>query len=267
MIKLITCDLDGTLLDTKKFISDFNKSWINKCQNDNIRFIVATGRPYNGIGFVIDRLNLENEYIICYNGAQIINNKTKEVEKGFYITGKEVKDLYHESNRLDINFHAFTLDGKLVAKRHNFATDIEAKINNLEIHIIDFDEVLDTDLFIKAMFIDHKEHIDNIYNDINKLFFDRHSVLRSTDIYLEFVAKDVNKGSALVYLANKLNIDLAETMAIGDANNDLAMIRVCPNSVAMKNGFDEILKEAKYITDTNDLDGVGKAIQKIVYNM
>ena len=83
---------------------------------------------------------------------------------------------------------------------------------------------------------------------------------------LEIMNEGVSKGSSLEYLGSKLNIDKSQIVAIGDNENDISMLKIAGLAVAMKNGEDSIKEYSHIITDTNDEDGVAKAIEKYILN-
>ncbi len=266
MIKLITIDLDGTLFDDVKNISNENKLAIEKCHDLGIKVVVATGRPMKGVRPVLEELGLttDNDYVIIYNGAKILNVGKMEVISSTYITGKTVKDIYDESKRLKVNIHAFRKSEELITPKHNPYTDIEATINHIDDNIFDFNEINDSDEFIKCMMVDSKENIDRVIPALDKRFTDNYSVNRSSKIFLEFLNKKSDKGKALVELAKYLNIDIKDTMAIGDAGNDLPMIKAAGVGVVMENAFPEIKEHADFITKTNLESGVAYAINKLI---
>ena len=105
MIKLITIDLDGTLLDNEKKISDNNKKAIKRCHDNDIKIVLSTGRPINGVMRYLEELGLttKNDYVICYNGAKTFNVGTNEMVLSSTIDGKIVKELYNKSKEIDIN--------------------------------------------------------------------------------------------------------------------------------------------------------------------
>ena len=78
---------------------------------------------------------------------------------------------------------------------------------------------------------------------------------------LEFTKAGVDKGVALHKLAQILNIAADETMAVGDTENDMAIVKAAHIGVAMGNATDELKAQADYVTDTNENDGVAKAIR------
>ena len=95
-------------------------------------------------------------------------------------------------------------------------------------------------------------------------FYDRFTIVKSTPFYLEILKKTANKGIAVTHLAEKLGLSKEETMAIGDEENDRAMLEVVGSPVVMENGNPELKKIAKHITKSNDESGVAYAIRKWV---
>ena len=266
MIKLVAIDLDGTLFDDVKNISKENKEAIKKCHELGIKIIIATGRPSKGVLPVLEELGLttNDDYAIIYNGARIINVGKMETISSSNVDGKLVKKLFNESKRLNVNIHAFRNTEELITPKHNPYTDVEAKINHVEDHLFDFNLLNDDDIFIKAMLVDSEENIDRIMNLVDQYFKDNYSVNRSSKIFLEFLNKKSDKGKALIELAKYLNIDIKDTMAIGDAGNDLPMIISSGFGVAMANSKDEIKNKADFVTKSNLESGVAYAINKYV---
>lgn len=81
---------------------------------------------------------------------------------------------------------------------------------------------------------------------------------------LEITHSDAQKGIALESIANQLNIDLKDVMALGDNLNDVSMLERVGYPVAVENAMPEVKAVAKYVTDTNENSGVGKAIMKLL---
>lgn len=262
MIKLIAIDLDGTLFDAKKNISKENIDAIKKAKEKGIKVVIATGRPISGVKPILEQLNLTTtkDYVIIYNGAKVYNVGTEKIIFSSTINGSDVKALYNESLRLNVNFHAFRKNEELITPKHNPYTDVESTINHVEDHLFDFNTINDNDEFLKAMMVDSDENITKIIPLVNKSYVEKYSMVRSSKIFLEFLNKSTHKGHALTALANYLNISLDEVMAIGDAGNDLPMIEVAGIGVAMENAFKEVKEKANKITLDNEHSGVAYAI-------
>lgn len=268
MIKLVAIDLDGTLFDKKKNISNENKEAIKKCKENGVKVVISTGRPISGVLPLLEELNLNtaDDYVITYNGAKVFNVGTREIIFSSTITGRDTKEIYNESLKLGVNFHAFRKNEELITPKHNPYTTIEATINHVEDHIFDPNLINDGDEFLKAMMVDSEENITRIIPLVSKYFTENFSMVRSSKIFLEFLNKNTHKGHALRALANYLNIDISNTMAIGDAGNDLPMILASGIGVAMDNAFPDIKEKADFITLSNEQSGVAFAINKFIFN-
>lgn len=258
-IKLILCDLDGTLLDNKKNISKENIDTIKGLKNT--KFVIATGRPIEGVLKYIELLNLNHSYSLCYNGGLIIENKTKKIIHSSTISGKIVKEIYNFAIKSNLNFHAFLQNGELITNERNEYTAVEEKINQINAKVVDINSLSDDEKFIKCMIVSSKENLDNIISKVPKEFLDNTNMVRSSNIFLEFLNKDINKGLGLKILAAYLSIDINETMAIGDADNDKAMLEYAGVGVAMENRFPVLDKYADFITKSNEESGVAYAIK------
>lgn len=267
MVKIIAIDLDGTLFDKEKNISKENKEAISYAKSKGIYVVICTGRPFNGVKPVLEQLNInnENEYVICYNGAKVLNVKSNELIYTSTLTGKEVKDLYYESVKLNTCFHAFKKNEDLICNCDNPYTDVEKRLNKLHAEIVDFTTIDENENYLKAMMVHEKDILDNAEVNINSIYKEKFNMVRSASIFLEFLNKKTDKGLALVELAKYLNVSMNEVIGIGDAGNDLSMIEKSGIGVCMNNGFDYVKKSANYITkNDNNHSGVAEAIYKFV---
>ena len=150
MIKLVTIDLDGTLFDNEKKISEENKLAIKKAKENGCYIVIATGRPYNGVINTLKELNLtsDNDYVILYNGGKIMNVGKNELIHSTTIDGSFVKELYSHSLKENINIHAFRENEDLITPKKNPYTLVEETINKIDASVFDFNEIKDNDKFI-----------------------------------------------------------------------------------------------------------------------
>lgn len=267
MIKLVAIDLDGTLLDVNKEITEANKLAIKEAEALGCKIVIATGRPFNGVKNIINELGLVNntDFVIVYNGGKILNTGTNELVFSSCITGVEVKEVFDEALKHDSNIHAFRKNEEFVNQRPNIYSDVEIRINGLQDKIIDFSDIKESDEFIKTMIVDEQSKLDKIEKNLNPLLREKMTVVRSSKIFLEFLNPAVEKGLAILNLADYLGIKHSETMAIGDAGNDLSMIKSAAIGVAMSNASQICLDAANYITkNDNNNSGVAEAINKFV---
>ncbi|MDU5107506.1 MULTISPECIES: sugar-phosphatase [unclassified Clostridium] len=266
MYKLVAIDMDGTLLKEDKTISERTKKAIQSAREKGVTVVLATGRPIEGVSRYLEELDMysEKDYVLSYNGALIQKTKSKEAVAKIALKGEDLHYLRKLSNELGVNIHAFSEEKGLITPKNSKYTEVEAEINNIEIHEMNIDNISDDEVIIKIMMIDEPEILGPAMEKLPKEVYEKYTVVRSTPFFLEFLNKEVNKGVGVEMLAKYLGIKREEVMTLGDAGNDLHMIEYAGLGVAMANAFDEVKEAADYITDSNDNDGVAKAIEKFI---
>ena len=265
MYKLIAIDLDGTLLNEKKDISNRCKEDIRKLRDKGIRVVLATGRPFDGILPYINELDLldENDFVVTYNGALVQNTNADKVLIKRPLSLDSYKELYNLSKELGVNIHALT-ESSVLTPRNNPYTRIESTINKIPIIEGRIEDIDSSTNIIKVMFIDDPKKLDDIIPLIPQWAKEKYSILRSASIFLEFLDKGVDKGVGVSLIARQLGIEAEEVICIGDADNDIAMIEYAGLGVAMDNAIDDAKSVADYITLSNEEDGVAHVIEKFL---
>ena len=266
MYKLIALDMDGTLLNEEKRVTERTKKAIQAARDKGVTVVIATGRPIDGVTRYLEELDMftDKDYVLSYNGGLVLNTKSREVICKIGLLGEDVHYLYNLSKELGVNIHAFSEKNGLVTPKNSKYTEVEAEINNIKINEIDFNTIESDESFIKIMMIDEPEILQNAVDYLPKEVYEKYTVVRSTPYFLEFLNKEVNKGTGVELLAKHLGIKREEIITMGDAGNDLHMIEYAGMGIAMGNAFEEVKAAANYITDTNEEDGVAKAIEKFV---
>ena len=268
MYKLIAIDMDGTLLREDKSVSERTKNAIKLAKEKGVYVVIATGRPIDGVSRYLEELDMlgENDYVLSYNGGLVLKTKSREVVSKTVLTGADLHYLHNLSKELGVNIHAFSEVHGLMTPKNSKYTEVEANINGIRISINDYSDIEDDHSIIKVMMIDEPEVLQKAIDNLPKEVYEKYTVVRSAPFFLEFLNKKVNKGTGVELLAKHLDIKQEEIMTFGDAGNDLDMIVYAGMGVAMANAFDEVKEAANYITDSNENDGVAKAIEKFVLN-
>ena len=273
MIKLIAIDMDGTLLNEKKHIDKAQKEAIHEAVEAGIKIVLCTGRPLYGILPFYEELGLSEldseGYVILNNGCSIHKTKGWELIDQVNFTSDDIDYLYKFSEGYDINF-------TLVNDYYYFNIDDRKPTDEL---ITDagfvFSDITNISLkeakngkhkIIKIMFLGNPNIMADFQKENENILKDKYSGVLSQPYVYEILPKGNNKGTGLKKLAKKLGIKQEEIMAIGDGNNDIEMFEYANYSVAMENGTELAKKAAKYETDSNENDGVAKAIRKYALN-
>lgn len=268
MYKLIACDLDETLLDDDTHINQRNRDAIAQATKMGVKFVPASGRGYNAMQSVLKEIGLydkPNEYTISFNGGCITENKDNRVMKFQGLSWEIANQLYCMGKNYDVCVHVHTKDMLYV---YNINEDELNYIKDRYVYkFIDADN-LD---FLKgqdiAKVLYGKTDIDylrNVTSDLGEIVNDL-DVSYSSNRYLEFNHKGVNKGEGLLWLANKLGIKPEETMALGDNFNDLPMLKTAGLGVGVANTNPDMKSQCDYITQAdNNHGGVAEAIDKFI---
>lgn len=266
MYKIIALDMDGTLLNEDKVITDKTKAALKKAGDMGVKIVLASGRPIEGLDRYLEELNLvkEDEYVLSYNGCLVQETKTKKIICEFGLKGKDLQYFYDLSCSLGVNIHAFSPQRGLITPKNSKYTEVEANINQIEINICDFSTVKEDEDIIKIMFIDEPEILEKAIEALPKELYDKYNIVKSTPFFLEVISKDAGKGVGLKALAQYLNVKQEEVIAVGDAGNDLDMIEYAGLGVAMANASENVKEIANYITDSNNEDGIVKVIEKFI---
>ena len=267
MYKLVALDMDGTLLKEDKTISSKSFAAIKSAKENGVKVVLTTGRPLKGIKRYLKQLNLVNEddYAIAFNGALIQNVKTGKVISENIMTHDDLKYLYDLSLKLKVNIHALSYDSVLTPKLSKYS-QLEASQNQIPLDIVDFNNLDSSIPIVKIMYIDEAEILDRVVKDLPKQIYQKYTVVRSCPYFIEFLNKTVNKGFGVEALADNLGIKREEVICVGDAGNDMHMIKYAGLGVAMGNAFPEVKEAADYVTKTNEEDGVAHAINKFILN-
>jgi len=266
MYKIIALDMDGTLLNEEKIVSDKTKEALKKAIEKGVKVVLASGRPIEGLKRYLEELNLmkEDQYVLSYNGCLVQETKSGKIICEFGLKGTDLHYFYDLSYNLGVNIHAFSPKRGLITPKNSKYTEVEATINGIKTNICDFSTVREDEDIIKIMFIDEPDILEKAIESLPKEIYDRYNVVRSAPFFLEVISKDAGKGVGLKALAHHLNIKQEEVIAVGDAGNDLDMIEYAGLGVAMANASENVKEIANYITGSNNEDGVAAVIEKFI---
>ncbi|MDR2660848.1 MAG: Cof-type HAD-IIB family hydrolase [Lactobacillaceae bacterium] len=266
MIKLIAIDIDGTLVNSKQQITQEVKESIQEVLQKEIKVVIATGRPLPGVRHIIDELGIKGneQYVITYNGGLILSASGNEILK-FPIPQKEIDKLNNFSLENNVYMQAETINSAVTThKIIPYWGNFENALVKLPLHV-DLNSIPLNDYF-KVMFIDEEAKLNLIQNKVPKNVTDTVNMIRSTAQNLEFVSPKTSKGDALLALTKFLNIDIKDTLAIGDQENDYSMIENAGIGIAMGNAIQRIKNIADFVTTSNDENGVANAITRYILN-
>ena len=269
MIKLITIDVDGTLVTPLKKLTKENIAAIERAKNAGIHIALVSGRPFHSMIDLNKSLGLDKKghFTICQNGSYVFDNFSQKPMFGTFQSPSDLVKVAKllENYRLDIS----AMDGENFysnKKRANIYTKIDAKIHKMPIKIVDYENLPENMEFGRFMVLGSKGEIKRFVENMPEEIKNNYYPVQTAPFLVEIMNKNTNKGYAISQMADKLGYKMEEVMAIGNEKNDIPMLEAAGFAVAMGNAVDELKKHADYITKSNLKSGVGHAIEMLLIN-
>ena len=285
MIKLISSDMDGTLLDSYRQITPINVEAIKRAEENGIRFIINTGREYpNALGLV-QAAGLKCD-MICANGSCAFDKdgnllfehpiEKETIRKIFDIFNKYAMEptLYTTEGRISL----LPLEERKVYTKEVFIPAIQVNHPDMEYTLEDFQHLVDDVIFVDGqealLNSDHKilkissnstdcETLKIMRADLEKI--PGLAVVSTVPTDIEITSVDAQKGNTLLEYAKRDGLTPDEIVAIGDSENDYSMLSIPGiHSVAMENACDMIRNICVYQTRANTRDGIAYIINCIL---
>ena len=268
--KLIFSDLDQTLI-IDNHIPSFNLEAIKNAREKGVKFVITTGRNFDYMCHLLKELkidDLKNEYTICNSGSTIYENKNKKLIYFKGIDDKMLNLIFEFGKKIPEIFILFdTFDGTFLFNEQKFDKE-NMKYFKYKV-MKNLSDIKNTKIIRIIYSKNDLEFLQNIEKKIknDKNFENKVSYYISSNRFLEFNAFGVNKGEALKWLSNYLNIDKKETIAIGDNYNDESMIKEAGLGCCVKCANDDIKKISNYICEKDYFEGsVKEVIDKFILN-
>ena len=264
--KLLVLDIDGTLTNSKKVITDNTKKELLKIQERGIKVVLASGRPTPGMTTYAKELNLSKygSYILSYNGANIIDCKTNEAIFQKTLPQNIIPKLYEAAIKHNVGIISYEQDCVIAGTDIDKFMEIEARINGIPIRKVeDFANYITFDVN-KCLMTGEGAYLAQVEEKMKEEFGQALNIYRSEPFFLEIMPQNVDKAYSLGKLLDHLGITKDEMICIGDGFNDISMLKYAGLGVAMANAQDKVKEIADYITLSNDDDGIVHVIEKFM---
>lgn len=262
--KLIALDLDGTLNNTKKVITDKTKEALIKAQQLGAKVVLASGRPTAGLFREAKILNMKdyNGMFLSYNGAKVVDYTTNKCIYEKAISSEYTHKMLKHLKKFKVNVMVANDEYLFVEDLKGYKAEYESRITNLKLKKVD-----DLNKYIdfepnKILISAEPEYLASIADEIKEPFGDNLSIYFSTPFYLEVMARNIDKALALDKIVNHLGIKREEVIAFGDGQNDIPMIKYAGLGVAMANAVEDLKAAANEVTLSNDEDGIAYTLSK-----
>lgn len=260
--KLLALDIDGTLLNSRRQLTDRTRDAISRAIDSGVHVTLSTGRPIIGVRKYVELLGLRAP-IITYNGAEIVDPVTDErlfAKTLEYDDALKIMELGQSVGTSLCIWSCGALYGLPIDDRVN---DYK-KISGIEPLPVESIEELAKRGVTKIIWYDTVERVNEFRKTLDKSLFHSVNFCTSNPAFLEFFCGDVSKRVAMEKLCELLGILKDETVAIGDGLNDIPMLEYAGLGIAMGNAADEVKTIAKKVVSDNDSDGVAEAIESFI---
>ncbi len=263
MFRYLAIDMDGTLLDDKKQISQANVDAIKRLQAQSVEFIIVSGRHYHEITGVLEPYGITNIAYVIYRDGQYISKQGKVIHEGSLLTMNDVRRMLSISGAK--NLFCSTKDNDYTIYRSFIRYIIVRKSLRQDAKMIYLPLILAKWRSIrvgKAIFFNGELNDRAKYDEMRKCFTVHFVNGREYDVF----PSNVNKFAALQWLSEHEGVDLSKLVYMGDDYNDIECFENLPHCVVMGNAPED-LKQYSMMKDvkTNNDNGVVDALQKLFY--
>lgn len=270
-IKLIVMDMDGTLLDSNKQMSQRTINTLVKMQEKGCKLVLASGRVKARLDEYAHQLKMDEfgGYLIEANGSCLYDYHTGKREIIREMTHEEVNEIFrfikeeypnHEVMLMaDVN--AYVNLPKGVKESSYFNTNNMESLKNRE--IIQFSDVSEVkEMIFKVCTYDKPEKLIAMADHVKQVLGHKYWSGRTMPFWLEILPKEISKGNSLQRLMDEHKIDKKDVYAFGDGENDISMLTLV-NGVAMANAIDSVKECCQYTTLSCDEDGIAAFLEKL----
>ena len=269
MKKYIFIDIDGTLTNSKKEVSQNNIDALEKIKEKDVEIIFCSGRC-NTYLINLSKKCHASRYIISSNGSMIYDQKNQTIIHSNNIPFELLKRIYDYccDNKMAITFNSensrycnanINYNNHYQKEDTNKITDIQTikdkNITQICIGSYDYDKMITIKEFLNTI---PEIEIVNISTTIKE-----HQKDSKDGFFYDVVLKGINKGTGITNFINHINTTKDNCIAIGDHINDIDMFKAVNYKIAMGNAYDELKKHANFITKSNDEDGVKYALEHL----
>ena len=265
-IKVIAIDIDGTLLNSKKELTERTRLTLKQAQEEGQIVVLATGRPTCGVTTFANKLELHKYggYILSYNGGSIVECKSGEPLFSSTLNPSFIAELYKDASSCGATILSYEGECVITENPECRYVEIEARVNNIPIKKVDNFVDAITFPIVKCLAVGDPELMVQLEIDMKEKYGNTLSIFRSEPFFIEIVSPKIDKGESLDRLMVHLGLTKENLIAFGDGFNDLTMLEYAGVGVAMANAQDVLKGIADIVTLSNEEDGVADVVDKFI---
>jgi Cof subfamily protein (haloacid dehalogenase superfamily) len=289
-IRVIVSDIDGTLLNDEKELTDVTRDTLIEAQEKGYKLILASGRNVAMVMPLAKQLRMDEfeGMIIGSNGQQRYDFKDEEFVEDGVLDSELAKEIFMFSKRnhlqvlvehkggflihtpwilLPVKIILLYLKTRHLLKRKQtepyqilsgFMMEPSMKVKSLR-----YPKQLDIEV-TKMGISQYKLIFQSKEKRLNDLFKSKANLSKVTSFWYDVMPLGMSKAVGLEWASKKWDIPLSDFIAFGDANNDIEMINAVGLGYAMANAMDEVKEAADYICASNNDNGIASVISALI---
>ena len=267
LVRLLFTDLDGTLLDRRLTLDPVDVEAPHRAQQAGNLVGIATGRMYRSA--LPYALQLQTRLpLICYQGALIQELPGEGAGEVLYrreVPAEVSRPVLELAHRRGYSVNVYQ-DDQLLVEAQNADVAFYTSVAQIEAVVATdppLEERLDRGSTKMTLVTADLDRFPRLLAEVSELVGDRAEVTRSLVGFCEITAKGVNKGEALLWLCRHLGVDPQQTIALGDAPNDLPMLRAAGTAVAVEGAAEEVKAQASLVVPGPGRGGLAAALAQL----
>jgi Cof subfamily protein (haloacid dehalogenase superfamily) len=260
-VRLVAIDLDGTLLNDSKQVSDHTADALCCLPMRDVRVVIASARPPRSVRHIYNLLKLDT-WQINYNGALIWDEPNQRAVFHRPLTGPLVAEIVELARDMfdETIVTCEVMDRWYTDREDNAYTTETGKLFKPDV-IEPLEQICEADV-TKLMLLGEPRIILRLEDMLAQSFGDRVSVVKTDQDMLQIMDKKVSKAVALAAVAKHYGVPMGQVLAIGDAPNDVGMLQLAGVSVAMDNAHPLVKSVADWVAPSNNDHGVHAALRR-----
>ena len=262
-IRLVALDLDGTLVGDDLVLRPRVREAVAAARELGVAVTIVTGRMFRAARPFARALGIDGP-MVCYQGAAVYDAGSGATLRETPVRPDVTRDVLQWAHEHGVHAQCYADDTLYVEQINRFSERYTALARVEPVVVPSLRAAFAERPSIKVVLVDDPERADRHLAALRPLLGDRAYLTRSHVDFVEAVDPHVNKGEALGFIAQRYGVPLAETLAIGDAWNDVPLLAAAAVGVAMGSGPPELLARADHVVADVAHDGVAEAIERFV---
>ncbi len=263
MIRLIALDLDGTLIGSDLTIRPRVRDAVKRARERGVAVTIVSGRMLAAARPYANELGIDGA-LVCYQGAAIFDVTSGKILQMTPVRQDVTRDVLEWAEQHRVHAQCYADDVLYVQSINRFSKRY-SELARVEPHVVpSLREAFAQRPSIKVVLVDDPDNASRYLEILTSQLGDRAYLTRSNIDFVEILDPKVNKGAALAFVAQQYATTPEETLAVGDAWNDVPLLKAAGIGVAMGSGPPELLQQADAVVGDVAHDGVAEAIERFV---